>query len=131
MEILKNKKLLIALICLMAATVAVSVLTCTAIVTERTRAIRHEMDSLIDLLTAAQNERNYHFGTVYKEDSPMYILCEYNGQIGIYDSQKGGLVEVLDQYIYALPETDRQLLKKGIPVYSFNELLSLIEDYTS
>ncbi len=61
--------------------------------------------------------------------SPLWTVRESKGKIGIFDSE-GILTETLDVTLSALPSQDREYLIQGIPVYSLQELLSLIEDYT-
>jgi len=58
-----------------------------------------------------------------------FILREYDGTIGIFDSA-GVLIDVIDVQIKSLPEADRDMLRTGIYAFSRNELISLIEDYT-
>lgn len=60
----------------------------------------------------------------------LYIVAEYDGKIGIFDSKRTTVFEVLDVYVDYLPETDRQYLKTGINIYTNDELLSIIADYT-
>lgn len=61
--------------------------------------------------------------------TPMWTLREYKGKIGVFDST-GALSDTLEVSVASLPQTDRQYLTEGIPVYSVTELLSRIEDYT-
>ena len=61
--------------------------------------------------------------------SPLWTVRESKGKIGIFDSE-GILTETLDVTLSTLPSQDREYLIQGIPVYSLQELLSLIEDYT-
>ncbi|NLK40224.1 MAG: hypothetical protein GX303_08320 [Clostridiales bacterium] len=128
----EKRKTHVVIIFLVMLTVSISVLTCAAITNAQTKAIRAEIESMIDLISNAKfGEKSNIYSALYADGTPMYIICEHNGKIGIFDSQKGELIEVLDRYVYSLPDADKQFLKKGIPIYSFSELLSLIEDYTS
>lgn len=59
-----------------------------------------------------------------------WMLREHNGKIGIFSTESGELLEVLEVHIKTLPTADRALLREGISARSKKELLSLIEDYT-
>ena len=58
-----------------------------------------------------------------------FCVKETNGKIGIY-TVDGTLLKVLDISVDALPQADRELLKNGITIGSWKELISLIQDYT-
>lgn len=66
---------------------------------------------------------------VYK-DAIFLVKETPSGKIGIFSFSNGALVEELDVYTYSLPPTDRTYLTNGILIYSVNELISIIEDYT-
>ena len=59
-----------------------------------------------------------------------WIAYAYNDKIGIFDTN-GELLYVIETYIKTLPSADRDLLREGIEIKTKNELLSLIEDYSS
>ncbi len=61
----------------------------------------------------------------------MYVLGEKDGRLAIFSPDGQSVVDLLDTYIYSLPLTDREAIKTGILVYSVNELVALIQDYTS
>lgn len=61
--------------------------------------------------------------------TPLWTVKEYKGKIGVYSSD-GELTETLDVSLSSLPASDREYLIEGIAVYSVQELLSIIEDYT-
>ena len=64
------------------------------------------------------------------EISEVYILKETDGILGVYNDNN----ELLYQYeldVNSLPETDIEILKKGLVLNGINELRSAIEDYTS
>lgn len=63
-----------------------------------------------------------------------YLLREYEGNIGVYRIYDGGnkmLVDIVDVGVEFLPESDKEMLKMGINVETKEEMLQLIEDYTS
>lgn len=60
-----------------------------------------------------------------------YILGEYKGRLAVYSGGKSEPDLVFDVYIHYLPELDREQLQKGIPVTDYEELVRLIEDYSS
>ena len=63
--------------------------------------------------------------------SALYTLYECGGKIGIYDAKSGLLLDFVDVLVATLPEKDRLALKKGITLYSFTDLASLIEDFST
>jgi len=60
-----------------------------------------------------------------------YVLREHQGRIGVFTGNAGEPDMVLDVLVKYLPEYDRQILGEGIPVDSYEQLVALIEDYTS
>ena len=64
------------------------------------------------------------------EIGDVYILKETDGKLSVYNDNN----ELLYQYefdVNSLPETDVEILKKGLVLNGINELRSAIEDYTS
>ena len=61
----------------------------------------------------------------------MYVLGVKDGRLAIYAADGYTLVDTLNTYVYSLPLSDREAVSEGIDIYSVNELVSLIEDYTS
>lgn len=61
----------------------------------------------------------------------LYVLGEKDGKLTVYASDGYTIVDILDTYVYSLPLSDREAVAEGIPIYTVNELISLIEDYTS
>ncbi len=64
-----------------------------------------------------------------EKDEFMRVVKEYEGQIGIFDSNNR-LQRVLDTYVKTLPIADREQLREGITVKSEKELYSIIEAYS-
>lgn len=60
-----------------------------------------------------------------------YIVRDYNGRIAVFGSAGGGPQQVFDVYTNQLPGDVQQQLKKGIHVRTHDDLLALIENYTS
>ncbi|MBE6667500.1 MAG: hypothetical protein E7607_04220 [Ruminococcaceae bacterium] len=59
-----------------------------------------------------------------------WIIKEYNGIIGIFNSDDGALIQVIDTHIKTLPSKDQALLREGFEVFSKKELYSVIEAYS-
>ena len=59
-----------------------------------------------------------------------FCLRETNGKIAIYTAD-GYLVKLLEVSVDSLPKEAREALKTGVCVNSWEELLSLITDYTT
>ena len=64
------------------------------------------------------------------ESVPMYIVKEYAGKIGIYEAGAETPMQILDVYVFTLPEADQTALRTGIRAYSSDALRALIEDFT-
>lgn len=65
------------------------------------------------------------------EIETVYRFTATDGKIGIYKDDADTPICVLDVLVSTLPKSDRTMLKKGITVKSYNEMVKLIEDYTS
>jgi Transcriptional regulator of heat shock gene len=93
-----------------------------------------EKELLDSLVMPVRTIQNNHADTPVKEEVQisdiLYIVAEHNGRIGIFNPERTTVFEVLDVYVDYLPDTDRQYLKSGINIYSNDELLSVISDYT-
>lgn len=68
--------------------------------------------------------------TEYIYNDVLYVIAEHNGRIGIFNSSRTTVFEVLDVYVDYLPDVDKQYLMNGIEIYTNDELLSIIADYT-
>ena len=60
-----------------------------------------------------------------------YILSVYDGRIAVFENGSDKPVEVFDTFVSSLPYTEQSELQNGITARDRNELLRLIEDYTS
>ena len=62
------------------------------------------------------------------EASPaaLYVVTEHNGIIGVFDST-GELVRTVNVLTFALSQADREALQLGIPAYSEQELIEILE----
>lgn len=66
-----------------------------------------------------------------ESEAPLvYVLKEHEGRIGVFTGgeEPDMMLDVLVKY---LPDYDRELLREGISVDSYERLVSLIEDYSS
>lgn len=61
----------------------------------------------------------------------LYTLRSCGGKIGIYDATSGLLLDFVDVLVETLPEQDRLALARGITLYSFSDLASVIEDFST
>lgn len=69
---------------------------------------------------------------VTSEAPPLYTVGEYEGKVAVFLYGKSEPQQVLEEVrVKNLPEYDQQLLQEGIPIYSEEELASLIEDFDS
>jgi len=79
-------------------------------------------------------EENYEYSmsdSIPYSRRPVYVAAVYNdGSIAIFSASDGSVIQLLDVAVRSLPDTDIRLLYSGIPLYSDDELCSLIADYT-
>ena len=64
--------------------------------------------------------------TVETSPSALYVIAEHNGIIGVFDPA-GVLVRTVNVLVVALPQADRDALQLGIPAYSEQELIGILE----
>ena len=60
-----------------------------------------------------------------------YYLREFEGRIAVFEGDEFEPDYVLDVYLQYLPEYDREQLSQGIYVDTYEQLLTLMEDYSS
>ena len=60
-----------------------------------------------------------------------YLLRDYRGRLAVVKAGEKTPEMIFDVYTKTLPEADQSMLAEGIYVESYEELLSLIEDYVS
>jgi len=100
---------------------------------EVARGERDAQDTLSTQLTVdlQQKIETPNSESVFSAKEILYEAREYNGKIAILTAKDGTITEILDVYVFTLPENDKADLNSGIPLYSETELLSIIQDYTS
>lgn len=64
------------------------------------------------------------------EDSYLYILKEYNGQIGVFKQGESTPFKTVETDLSELPKGDTEMLKKGIRLYDEQSLQKAVEDYS-
>ena len=88
-------------------------------------------NKLVNITTKNEISNDIEIPTINTSDTVTakveYELKEYNEKIGVF--KNNALVYTIDTYVFTLPESDKQLLKKGIKVDSIEELEKLIEEY--
>lgn len=60
-----------------------------------------------------------------------YLLGIHNGNVAIWKGDDPKPLRVFPYSASSLPEAERQLLEKGIPIDNLRELTRYIEDYCS
>lgn len=60
-----------------------------------------------------------------------YILKAHEGRVAVFPAGSSEPEFVYDVLVKYLPDYDRQQMEEGIPVRDYDELVSLLEDYTS
>ena len=63
--------------------------------------------------------------------SPKYMLKGEEGKLAVFIIGKKEPELVFDVYLHYLPDVDRMRLEEGIEVADYDQLLNLIEDFTS
>ncbi len=58
-----------------------------------------------------------------------YRIAEKEGCVAVWDCENSRWAEVTDVPVSSLPETDRTLLRSGIPAATEAEAAALLEDY--
>ena len=58
----------------------------------------------------------------------LYLLTVHEGRIGVLDAS-GELLRTVNVFVMTLPEAEQEALAVGIPAYSEEEMLSLLEQY--
>ena len=64
--------------------------------------------------------------TVEASPAALYVVTEHNGIIGVFDPV-GELVRTVNVLTFTLPQADRDALQLGIPAYSEQELIEILE----
>ena len=88
------------------------------------------------LSTAAPSEKSF-LSEISAEEQPStanedkYRLSVYENKVAAFENGKDYPIYISDVYLSTLPETDRELLKKGIYAPDRKALNRLIEDYCS
>lgn len=126
MNIKISKKFLIIISLLLVAFIICYTLAFSALVKRKLDNLKKELSAA----NSAEKDAKIGFITNIKQDSE-FTLLEYDGKIGVYDSDSYELLEILDVYVVTLPDADKKMLEGGIGAESAKELVSLIEDYTS
>ena len=67
---------------------------------------------------------------VYYKHSALADKIVKNIRCGIYTAGEKLPIQVLNVYLFTLPDADQMALQAGIRVYSSEALRSLIEDFT-
>lgn len=60
-----------------------------------------------------------------------YLLKEHEGRIGVFKNGGDEVIQILDIYVFSLPDADQIDLVDGIIINSNEELTKIIEDYES
>ena len=93
-----------------------------------------ELNAQLDLCIAQLNKKlEEHFlptASTTTENEPTLYLREANGRVGVY-TQAGELLYAVEGSSLTLPPVEREALVRGIEVHGWDELLTLIRDYTS
>jgi hypothetical protein len=66
-----------------------------------------------------------------EEPKYMYVIKEHEGRVAVYPAGEAEPELVLDVLVRYLPDLDRQQMQDGIPVADYDELVSLLEDFSS
>ncbi len=63
-------------------------------------------------------------------NTKFYVIKSNNGKISVYSSEQNEPLYTLDSpYVRDLPESDQELLEKGMIANSKEEVIKILEDY--
>lgn len=114
-----EKKVFIFSIFLLGLIIVLSIVICYFLLSNKLLNIKNEpQDTMIEV--------NKPVDEIVSE-AVQYEVKSYNGKIGIF--KNNSLVYTLDTYVFTLPESDKELLKRGIILTNINDLKRLIEEY--
>ncbi len=66
-----------------------------------------------------------------REESPEYIVKEHNGVVAVFVRGEDAPTEKTDIFVSGLRGRDRELVRRGIALESYSEVLYLLEDLNS
>lgn len=68
---------------------------------------------------------------VQKAAAPKYVFSQFQGRLALYERGGAMPVEIYDVYLSSLPPEEQERVTAGIPAQTDEEILKIIEDYTS
>lgn len=84
--------------------------------------------TILALITFTVIIASIYRNNVTEQPDNTLVLKENNGQVVLFKGTE--IITVYDTVIVdVLPDSDREALKKGIPIENEEQLLSIIEDY--
>lgn len=130
-----TSKILLILCCfilIVCFTFCISTLTVLRNTVDESRAVQTEAAELVDQMESLLSEYRDSSIPVLGETSnaDRFVLRETDGRIGIFTID-GYLLHILDVAVDTLPANDRAALASGIPLSSWKELISWVQDYTA
>lgn len=66
-----------------------------------------------------------------ESNTPLYMVRVTNGVLAIYPYGSDTASEITDIRLSSLREYDQQLMQRGFPLYSEEDLTSFLEDFSS
>lgn len=66
-----------------------------------------------------------------QQEQPLYLVRAVDGVLAIYPYNSDTAVEVTDIRLSSLREYDQELMLRGFPLYSEQDLASFLEDFGS
>lgn len=90
------------------------------------------LQTITPAASAAAPYEEVYAGYATASDSAEYYLRDYDGYVGVFASNRGGIpVEVTDIELSCLRDADRAMIRSGLPVSDRTQLLTLLEDLGS
>ncbi|HIU36438.1 MAG TPA: hypothetical protein IAC53_07540 [Candidatus Fimenecus excrementigallinarum] len=68
---------------------------------------------------------------VQKAAAPKYIFSQFEGRLALYERGSTMPTEIYDVYLRTLPQSEQERVTAGIPAETDEEILKIIEAYTS
>lgn len=81
--------------------------------------------------SSSEEKKNFQSSPSSIVESKIYKVKNHNGNIAVFNSESSEPLKIISVAVEELPPADQELLKKGIEVYSEEELVTILEDYCS
>ena len=89
--------------------------------------LKDDIKNINLLIKNLENETVFQEEQIITNPEEIYVIKEYDNRIGVFAN--GDLKEIVDIYVFSLPENDKKLLSEGICITSKQELNEILSCY--